>query len=83
MILRIRRIRIRGQYWRLVVKRPPGRVKLHGLCDYAARTIYVHPSSDIIATTIHEVLHAALPDLTEQSVSDTEEAVMNAIEVVL
>jgi len=61
-------------------QRPPVRGKLDGLCDYATRTIYVNPAAaDQRSTLLHEVLHAALPDLTESAVEQTEEALEMAL----
>jgi len=79
---RIPRIRIRGVWWTIRRERPPRRERLDGLCDYATRTIYVNPVAvDQRATLLHEVLHAALPDLTEMAVEQTEKALETALRV--
>jgi hypothetical protein len=79
-------IRIRGRWW--VIKRaaPPrkgearGGGRTDGLCDYETRTIYVSPrSGEQRATLLHEVLHAALPDLDEAAIRETEEALEMAL----
>jgi hypothetical protein len=81
-------IRIRGRWW--VIKRaaPPkkgeakGVGRTDGLCDYETRTIYVNPrSEEQRATLLHEVLHAALPDLDEDAIRETEEALENALQI--
>jgi hypothetical protein len=54
--------------------------RLDGLCDYRVRTIYVNPKAvDQRATLMHEVLHAALPDMIELAVEQTEEALETAL----
>jgi hypothetical protein len=56
------------------------KAKLDGLCDYRCRTIYVNPAAvDQRATLMHEVLHAAMPDMTELAVEQTEEALETAL----
>jgi hypothetical protein len=81
------RVRIRGQWWRLEIKRlAPIRKDgqwspLHGLCDYAKRTIYLNPQFDMHTTLVHEVTHACQPDLDEPTVEQIEEAHVNAMAV--
>lgn len=77
-----RRVRIRGAEWRLLLQRPPTREVLDGLCDYDTRTIYINPRAECrIGTTIHEVLHAALPDIDEEAILVAEDALVKALEV--
>jgi hypothetical protein len=62
---------IRGQRWRLAFRRLK---RLWGDCDYQQRLIRVDPQADdlnLLDTIIHEYLHAAQPDLSEQAVTDT------------
>ena len=79
------RVKIRGQHWRIVVKNlPPRRVgkdwlSMHGECEYATRTIYLNPDFNPHRTLLHEVLHAALPDLEELTILQVEEALADAI----
>ena len=81
------RVRIRGQWWRIEIKRlAPIRKDgqwspLHGLCDYAKRTIYLNPQFDMQTTLVHEVTHACQPDLDEPTVEQIEEAHVNAMAV--
>jgi hypothetical protein len=76
--MRARRITIRGKRW--TVKgfdgdHPPGeKAKLFGLCDYATRTVWISNTQtelDRLDTLIHELMHAALPDLCEDAVAAT------------
>ncbi|NBW11773.1 MAG: hypothetical protein EBR82_27450 [Caulobacteraceae bacterium] len=84
---RTRRLLIRGQVWRLCEfagDAPPGeKGRLHGLCDYVRRIIWVsacHRSQlDRLDTLVHEVLHAALPDLDETAVGEVANAIAVAI----
>jgi hypothetical protein len=76
---KVRKVRIRGKTWRILVKTPPVKEKIEGLCVYDERTIYLRPGTDLPATLIHEVLHACYPDLDEDSIVEGEEAIVNAI----
>jgi len=81
------RIRIRGSWWRLVIKRLAPIKKdgqwrcLHGLCNYDERTIYLNPQFDMKATLRHEITHACQPDLDEPTVEQIEDAHINADKV--
>lgn len=81
------RIRIRGRWWRLVIKRLAPIRKggswsaLHGLCNYTERTIYLNPQFNMKTTLLHEVTHACQPDLDEPTVEQIEEAHVNALAV--
>ena len=82
--LRPLRLKIRGQYWRVVFEAPPkdkgGDFGDHGLCHYETRTLYVDPlKADVWGTYLHEVLHAALPDICEEAIADTEAAIVAAL----
>jgi hypothetical protein len=73
------RVRIRGNWWKVLRKAPPGEPNALGLCDYGDRTIYIRPGAEMPATIIHEAIHAAIPDLDETAVEAAEEAVMNCL----
>lgn len=79
--MRARRLKIRGQRWRILIARPPEN-KCSALCDYDARTIYIRPSADKVRCIVHEVLHACLADIEEKAVEETEEAIVKALELV-
>jgi hypothetical protein len=75
-----KRVRIGGQYWRVVLGTHPG--SCCGQCDYQTRTITVRqslPPLERKATAIHEALHAAYPDLDEDAVMRGEYAVMSVL----
>ena len=88
---RARRLKIRGQWWRLCEfagDAPPGEAgRLHGLCDYEQRILWIRARhrtrEDHIDTIAHEVLHAALPDLEEYAVGETATAIAAAVEAFL
>ncbi len=71
-----RYIKIRGERWRLkFVKRMPKRGTV-GLCVYTNRTIYIKLNSgEMIGSIVHEIMHAALQDIEEDAVSETEDAI--------
>lgn len=76
------KLKIRGQNWHFVFGRPPLN-KCVGLCVQETRTIYVRPSGkEPLGTTIHEILHAAFPDLTEAAICETENALMDGIRLI-
>lgn len=78
------KIRIRGKWWYIEIKKlapikRDGRWSpLHGLCDYARRTITLNPQFDMKSTLLHEVTHACQPDLDEITVEEIEDAHVNA-----
>lgn len=75
-------IKIRGAKWKILLARPPMN-NCDGLCDEEERTIYIRPTCpDPISTVIHEVLHAAFPDMSEDAVCEAEEALTGALELI-
>ena len=81
------RVRIRGRWWKIVIKRlAPVKtdgawLALHGLCNYDERAIYLNPQFDMKATLRHEITHACQPDLDEPTVEQIEDAHTNADKV--
>lgn len=77
------RVRIRGKWWRIVVKRlapvksEGGWAPLHGVCCYFTRTIFLNPQFNMQATLRHEITHACQPDLDEATVEEIEDAHIN------
>jgi hypothetical protein len=68
-------VSIRGQRWRLRYARLARNTD--GITDYDTRTIRVSPNVagvERMETELHEVLHAALPDLDELAVAETAQA---------
>lgn len=76
----VHRLTIRGRAWKVRFERPRNR-KFRGLCNYRARVIQVSPRlrHEPLGTLLHEVLHACLPDVCEESVVATERAMVAAI----
>lgn len=75
------KLKIRGKQWKVIFKPVPCEPSLFGICDYDTRTIHVHPKMEVKGTLIHEVLHACLPDLSEDAVSQTEQALTAALNI--
>ncbi len=75
-------ITIRGNRWKFVLGRPPVN-NCCGYIDWSLRTIWVRTNkkTNRRATAIHEVLHAALPDLEESAVEETEEALETVLKL--
>jgi hypothetical protein len=79
--MKVRRVKIRGKTWRIIVGRTPVR-RCDGYCRMRDRTIFIRPRADRIATAIHEVLHACFPDIEEYAVTECEEAIMDVLGVI-
>jgi hypothetical protein len=65
------KVLIRGKMWTVVLRRLLP--KYHGLCHYDTRTIELdakQSEKDLLGTAIHEALHAAFPDLSEDAVDE-------------
>jgi hypothetical protein len=78
---RRRTIYIGNQRWK--IQRDKRLAGKYGECDYGAKTIRLCSSLtgfDSLGTLIHEVLHARLPDLSEEVVADLEETLITLIE---
>ena len=68
-----KKFRIMGKVWTVKIGRPPEKEKLDGQCRYDERIIYLHPdalASDGIDIVTHEVLHACVPCLDEDTVKE-------------
>lgn len=76
----VRRLKIRGQTWRIVIGRPPAN-KCDALCCFDHNTIYIRKSAERIPCIVHEVLHASLPDLAEEAIEEIEDAIVKALEL--
>lgn len=66
------RFRIRGKYYTLRYGRPMPKSDAH--CDYTSREIVVSPrvqGEHKMDCLIHELLHAAFPDLNEDAINTT------------
>lgn len=86
--MRFKRIKIRicGEPWKVVFKRPTENDYIGveeddiGLCVAEDKKILVEPDPDsVLSTSIHEVLHAVFPQLSEDAVIDGEAAIMDLI----
>lgn len=80
------RLRIRGQKWKIIFGRPPAN-KCDALCVPDERLIYIRPSANKTkklqrGAIIHEILHAALYDLSEEAVLEVEDALNEALAMI-
>ena len=77
-----KRIRIRGQSWKIVIGRLPMNMA-DGVCEPATRTIYISPNKAVNrkATLIHETLHAVFPDIEETVIAEAEDAIMAGLDI--
>ncbi len=65
---------IRGERWRIQRPQAPGDL---GAARYATKRLEIPHDGDAeheLDTILHEVLHAAVPDLCEQTVTETANA---------
>jgi hypothetical protein len=63
--------------------RPATNLGAYGDCRLDTKVIRIRAGlsrEEAIATIIHEVLHASLPDLGEEAVARTEENIVRALE---
>jgi hypothetical protein len=73
-------VNVRGQRWRL--RFVPNLGDKDGECEYGTRVIRValgQPEQSELDTVIHEILHAAYPDLEEDAVGQTAEALAKVL----
>ena len=86
--MRFKRItlRIEGETWKIVFKRPTEDDYIGveeddiGLCVAEDRKILVTPDPDnVLSTSIHEVLHAVFPQLSEDAIIEGEAAIMDLL----
>lgn len=69
---------INGEPWKVVFERPSKRAI--GRCYYRQQIIKVDPLEGSNSTLIHEILHAAFPEATEQQVLEAEAAISQAMQ---
>lgn len=75
-----RQVTVRGQRWRL--RFVPNLGDKFGECDYGQRVIRIaqgQSEEEELDTLIHELLHAAYPDLEESAIHQTAEAVAGVL----
>ncbi len=73
------RVLIRNQWWTVMLR--PLR-KYYGLCHYDTRTIdlsTLQGDKDLLVTAVHEAMHAAFPDLSEDAVDDASRGVAEIV----
>lgn len=83
---RARRLKIRGEQWRIIFGRPPVN-KCEAYYDPNIRTIWIRTTftttpEQQMACVIHEILHACFYDLTEEAIEEAEEALIRGLELV-
>ena len=74
-------IQIDGHRWTVKLKAPGTKtagVPDIGLCDYDSKTIFVKPGAQQDTILRHEVLHARLPDFSEDAILSLEQALYDA-----
>ena len=71
-------VRVKSESWKVVFKRPTEDDYIGveeddiGLCVEEDKKIFVDPDpSSVLSTSIHEVLHAVRPELSEEAVLST------------
>ena len=77
-------VNIRGKRWRVFFETPPAKFGADpgdlGICNYEHKRIYVDPNGpDVWGTYLHEIFHAASPDLCEHAIEELEHTVVNAL----
>lgn len=73
-------VTIRGQRWRL--RFVPNLGDKDGECEYGTRVIRIalgQSEVNELDTVIHEILHAAYPDLKEEAIARTSEGISGVL----
>jgi hypothetical protein len=80
------RLKIANRWWRIHIgKVPQGRKNRRrnvGLCRYEEHAIYASKNlgkTNLFATLVHEVIHAAIPKAKEHEVLEAEAAIMKVL----
>jgi len=76
------KITARDEEWDLSFTREDLGTDCWGVCLHGQKRMLVNPDlrqNDMLDTAIHEVLHAAIPDIKEHIVSDATESVMELL----
>ena len=79
-------VRIKSESWKVIFKRPTEDDYIGveeddiGLCVEEDKKILVDPDpASVLSTSIHEVLHAVFPQLSEDAIIDGENALMDLL----
>ena len=79
-------VRIKSESWKVIFKRPTEDDYIGveeddiGLCVEEDKKILVDPDpTSVLSTSIHEVLHAVFPQLSEDAIIDGENALMDLL----
>lgn len=79
-------VRIKSESWKVIFKRPTEEDYIGveeddiGLCVEEDKKILVDPDpTSVLSTSIHEVLHAVFPQLSEDAIIDGENALMDLL----
>ena len=79
-------VRIKSESWKVIFKRPTEEDYIGveeddiGLCVEEDKKILVDPDpKSVLSTSIHEVLHAVFPQLSEDAIIDGENALMDLL----
>jgi hypothetical protein len=75
-----RSLKVRGSRWK--IRWVNNLADNFGICDYEKKEIRIEKGQQLateLDTVVHEILHAALPDLSEASVYDTANSIAEAL----
>ena len=67
-----------GEWWKVVVQRPPGKELCEGMAHYRKKTVFLHPNAikgNLLGIVAHELAHVTMPCVDEQNVRDHERLV--------
>jgi hypothetical protein len=72
------RFKLDGEWWKVVIQRPPGKELCEGMAHYRKRTVFLHPNGikgNLLGIVAHEIAHVTMPCVDEQNVRDHERLV--------
>ncbi len=79
-------VRVKSETWKVLFKKPTEDDYIGveeddiGLCVEEDKKIFVDPDpSSVLSTSIHEVLHAVYPQLSEDAIIDGEDALIDLL----
>ena len=84
---KVRRLKIRGDNWKLIYGRPPAN-DCASYCDpNVPRRIWIRPSENKTLReqrrcVLHEILHACFYDLKEEAIEEAEDALDKGLELI-
>ena len=72
------RFKVDGEWWKVVVARPPAKELCEGITHYKKRTVFLHPKAvkgNLLGIVAHEIGHVTMPCVDETRIREHERIV--------